>query len=74
MSASFLTETLHVSRAVLRGLEAISAQQAAQAGDDRPLTTGIDQTADMVLREWLAQQPGMAEREAKIRQFFKTLT
>lgn len=73
MTASFLTETIHVSRAVLRGLEAISAQQAAQSGNDRPLTTGIDATADTVLREWLEAQPGLKEREAKIREFFKSL-
>lgn len=73
MSASFLTETIHISRGVLRGLETCSAMRGAQSAD-LPLTVGVDQIADAVLREFLASQPEVAEREAKVREFFKTLT
>ena len=70
---SLLQERLFVSRAVLRGLEAVAAMQSAQTDDGRPLTAGIDQIANEVLANWLSEQPGLAEREAKIRSFFRSL-
>ena len=73
MSASFLTETVHVSRAVFRMLETLSMQQAGEAGDDRPLTTGVDAIADAMLRAQLEAQPGMAERQRRIAKFFREL-
>lgn len=73
MSASFLTETLHVSRPVYRMLETLSALQAGKADDERPLTIGIDATADSLLREVLLDMPGMAERQKRIARFFKEL-
>lgn len=72
MTSSLLHERIYISRTVLRGLETCAAQQAAQT--DLPLVSGVDQLADKVLREWLAAQPGIAEREQKVREFFKTLT
>lgn len=73
MSTSFLTERIFVSRSTFRMLETLSATQAGQADDERPLSTGTDQIADSLLREALLAVPGMAERQKRISRFFKDL-
>lgn len=73
MSHSMLTESVHISRKAFRMLEAMSIQQAGEAADDRPLTTGIDAIADQILVEHLEAHPGMAERQKRIARFFKEL-
>jgi hypothetical protein len=73
MNPSLLQEKIYVSRAVLKGLETLSILDAAKAGDDRPLTTGVDAIADQIIRAHLEQQPHLAERQKAVREFFKTL-